>query len=421
MGSLGDLHPYLALGLHFQKIGFQVTLATHGCYRQRVQSFGLQFLEQMPDLRLDGDSDELHQVLNNPRQAGEYLIRQRLLPGVKDNIEVLLKHAPYDLIVTNTLTFGTAITADILRTPCLSVVLTPITFFSTYDPPILLPVFANPFWKNQTRLHRVLLNVAEIATTHWLRPLSILRRDYGLSDIKGNILMRGYFRREGTLILLPEFFAKPQPDWPKYEFLGFPLLRGTSPNIPVELENFLTKVLPGEDLTIYTLGSFFQDAGNKFFQSALELHRQTKTKALFIGGARAPSLRSLLRVTDQNIYVLDYVDYHQVFPRASRVVHHGGIGSIGEALSAGVPQVIVPFVNDQPENARRCEQLKVSVTMAKNRISPQSLTEAFQNLQANVSPQHLLKFRQAIAANDLTSRLRSTIERVLPLEKKPIA
>jgi sterol 3beta-glucosyltransferase len=37
-----------------------------------------------------------------------------------------------------------------------------------------------------------------------------------------------------------------------------------------------------------------------------------------------------------------------LFPRVRAVVHHGGAGTTATALMAGVPQVVVPFLSDQP-------------------------------------------------------------------------
>src|SRR5690606_38603984 len=36
-----------------------------------------------------------------------------------------------------------------------------------------------------------------------------------------------------------------------------------------------------------------------------------------------------------------------LFPRMQAVVHHGGAGTTGAVLRAGVPQVVVPFLADQ--------------------------------------------------------------------------
>ena len=48
-----------------------------------------------------------------------------------------------------------------------------------------------------------------------------------------------------------------------------------------------------------------------------------------------------------------------LFPRAALVVHHGGIGTLGQALRAGRPMLVVPWSHDQPDNASRVARLGV--------------------------------------------------------------
>jgi UDP:flavonoid glycosyltransferase YjiC (YdhE family) len=48
------------------------------------------------------------------------------------------------------------------------------------------------------------------------------------------------------------------------------------------------------------------------------------------------------------VFVVGDVPHAWLFPRVAAVVHHGGAGTTAEALRAGVPQWIVPFLADQP-------------------------------------------------------------------------
>src|SRR5713226_6513996 len=53
------------------------------------------------------------------------------------------------------------------------------------------------------------------------------------------------------------------------------------------------------------------------------------------------------------------VPHSWLFPRVSAVVHHGGAGTTGAGLRAGVPSIVTPFVADQPNWAGRIEALGV--------------------------------------------------------------
>jgi hypothetical protein len=51
-GSLGDLHPYLAIALGLKSRGHEAVLVTSACYRRKVEALGLGFRAMRPDSRL---------------------------------------------------------------------------------------------------------------------------------------------------------------------------------------------------------------------------------------------------------------------------------------------------------------------------------------------------------------------------------
>jgi UDP:flavonoid glycosyltransferase YjiC (YdhE family) len=52
-----------------------------------------------------------------------------------------------------------------------------------------------------------------------------------------------------------------------------------------------------------------------------------------------------------------------LFPRASAIVHQGGIGTLGQALRSGRPMLVVPHGHDQFDNAYRVTKLGVARTL----------------------------------------------------------
>lgn len=65
-----------------------------------------------------------------------------------------------------------------------------------------------------------------------------------------------------------------------------------------------------------------------------------------------------------------------LFPRLAAVVHHGGAGTTHTAARAGVPQVVVPQIADQPWHAARVEALGVGAAHPGPSLSAASLTAA---------------------------------------------
>jgi len=68
---------------------------------------------------------------------------------------------------------------------------------------------------------------------------------------------------------------------------------------------------------------------------------------------------SLDDLPPDRFHIAEEVPHSWLFPRTSLVIHHGGAGTTGAALRAGVPSVATPFTADQAFWARRLRQLGV--------------------------------------------------------------
>ena len=78
-------------------------------------------------------------------------------------------------------------------------------------------------------------------------------------------------------------------------------------------------------------------------------------EALAYSGQRGIVVAASAQPKDSSseVFQTDYVPYGWLFPRMSAVVHHGGAGTTGVGLKAGVPNIVVPFTSDQPFWGRR--------------------------------------------------------------------
>ncbi|WP_062347809.1 glycosyltransferase [Herbidospora yilanensis] len=86
-----------------------------------------------------------------------------------------------------------------------------------------------------------------------------------------------------------------------------------------------------------------------------------------------------MRVADLpgNVMLLDQAPHDRLFPRMAAVVHHGGGGTTGAALAAGRPQVLCPFVADQPFWAARVHAAGVAPPpQPQRRLTAEGLAEA---------------------------------------------
>src|ERR1700733_1003810 len=87
IGSLGDLHPMLALGLELQRRGHLVSIAPSGYYRERIEGLGFGFHALRPNW--DPTDAELIAQCEDIRRGPEVLFRQLVLPHLRDTYEDL--------------------------------------------------------------------------------------------------------------------------------------------------------------------------------------------------------------------------------------------------------------------------------------------------------------------------------------------
>src|SRR5579863_8390177 len=87
LGSLGDLHPYIAVGLGLRARGHAVTIATSEIYRQKVEGEGLGFHPIRPDLGPLIDNPEILRQVVHPRTGTEYVFRKLMLPWLEQSFE----------------------------------------------------------------------------------------------------------------------------------------------------------------------------------------------------------------------------------------------------------------------------------------------------------------------------------------------
>ena len=67
------------------------------------------------------------------------------------------------------------------------------------------------------------------------------------------------------------------------------------------------------------------------------------------------------------IKVVGKVSHDQLFQHGSVIIHHGGSGTTGTALHAGVPQIVIPHFGDQYFFADEVERLNCGYSLRRRR------------------------------------------------------
>jgi rhamnosyltransferase subunit B len=375
IGSLGDVHPCLALGLELKRRGHEVVIATSEFYRPKVMSTGLGFHSIGPK-HLSPEDPELLNSIMDLKNGPENFIRKLLMPHMRrvyDDLLAVCRDAQF--MITGELVFAAPLVAERLGLRWASCVLSPWQFLSAHDPSVigLLPIFALIRGAGVT-VNRAMKDFGRRQTRSWGEPIYALRQELGLSPGQ-HPLFEDKCSPYLNLAMFSSEFAKPQIDWPSHtKTTGFTFYDRQNPasGLTDEVRHFLRD---GEPPIVFTLGSTAVINPGSFYAEGKKAAEQLGRRALLLTGKGNSGVSG---TRDQ--MVTAYAPYSEVFPYAAAVVHQGGIGTTAQAMRAGCPQIIVPHAFDQPDHAARITRLGLGLALSKSRFDATRATTQLQRL-----------------------------------------
>jgi UDP:flavonoid glycosyltransferase YjiC (YdhE family) len=366
-GSLGDLHPYIAVALALQARGHEAVIATSGYYQRKIEALGIGFRSVRPDHPGPETDPELMRRLMDRRKGSQCVIREMMMPVLRESYEDTLAAAEgADLLVSQMITFTTCLVAEKKGIPWASTFLQPFGFFSAYDPPVLPPA---PFLSKLRFLgpafHGPLFWCARRFVRSWSEPWHRLRADVGLPPTSRDPLFDGQYSPSLVLAMFSKQLAGKQPDWPPQALVsGFAFYdHDGEAGMSAELSQFLDA---GPPPLVFTLGSAaVYDAGT-FYDDSAAAARLLGRRAVLLVGKEAGNHQVNLA---EGVLAFDYAPYSELFPRAAAIVHQGGIGTTAQAMRSGRPMLVMPYAHDQPDNAFRVTRLGIARTISRQRYN----------------------------------------------------
>jgi UDP:flavonoid glycosyltransferase YjiC (YdhE family) len=381
-GSFGDVHPYIALALELKARGHRPVIATSEIYREKTDALGLELHPVRPVVPSYDEPEEISRVIEkvmDARTGTEEVFNTFIIPHLRDIYDDLSAAVGgADLLVTHPLSIAGPLVAERTGIAWVSSVLAPISLFSAHDPPVPPQL---PAMYHLLKLHplvgRALMGLAKRKLGSLSVAVGNLRADLGLPPSAAHPLFEGQHSPTLVLALFSSVLAEPQPDWPpRTRITGFPFHdrrdragddqegRGLS----AELADFLDRGAPP---IVFTLGSsaiwVAKDFYSESMAAALALGRRA---LLLIGHERNRPSEPL----PEGVAAFEYAPYGEVLPRASAVVHQGGVGTTGQTLRAGRPALVVPFSHDQFDNGARVGRLGCGRMLARTRYNAASAT-----------------------------------------------
>jgi len=349
LGSAGDVHPAIALGIALKKRRHQATVITNEVFSEAVRAAGLDFIAL-------GTAAEAQETIADPRlwhpTKGFQCIAERIIvPNISRLYDILARDARSNTVVAASgICLGARVAHEKLGVRLATVQLQPSMLRSLVDSGRYGLIPMGPRMPRAIKKSLFWLFDHAFIDKCVLPGLTSFRTGLGLPPVRR--VFHAYLHSPELVIgLFPDWFAPPQPDWPPNTHLaGFVLHdAGEYVSMPIAVEEFFST---GPPPVVFTPGSAAATLEG-FFRESVEACR--------IGGFRAMLVTvhpdQLPAELPPGVRAFSYLPFSRILPRCAAIVHHGGIGTLAQAIKAQIPQMVVPNSHDQPDNSHRIEGL----------------------------------------------------------------
>jgi len=348
-GSRGDFQPFLALALGLKRAGHTPRLVAPGRFADAAAHYGVDFSA------LPGDPSEISLQLNN---AGTNPVRMvkamrkyiyAIAPKVVQVSYQALQGA--DLVIHSFLfTTGGHSFARELGIPDISVQTFPMFAPTRAFPNVAmswlppgLPSYLSHWLATQIFWYGGNAGVPGLRKSHPQNFPKKLSWPFKQDSVRPlTPLVMAY---SPTVLPRPTDWTSPHIHIPGYFFLEEPDYQP-----PAELMKFLES---GDAPVCITFGSNLNREGGRVLKTVLDSLAHNGQRGILLTGWGG----NLEQRIPPNVLVLPEASHTWLLPRCLAVVHHGGAGTTGAGLRAGIPNIVLPSATDQPFWAKRVTEL----------------------------------------------------------------
>jgi sterol 3beta-glucosyltransferase len=389
----GGVQPYVALGQGLARAGHDVSAVAPAEFTAMFAEAGLAMAplsggERAAELRSTGIAEQ--------GVVAAMRLMARELPAQIDQWtrETLAACQGVDIMTGGIggMVVGSSV-AEKLRIPFIETHLQPVSAPTDAHPGVMLPWW--PRWLGSSGMllsHKLSDRAAWMA---FKRPMAAAREQVlGLSGRPAAIgnppVLYGFSRHVLQL---------PSDETRKRHVTGYWSLPGPAKwTPPPALEDFLSRAPP---VVSIGFGSMASAKPDEVTALVLDSVRKAGVRAVLLSGWGG--LASISEAND--VFCAEALPHDWLFPRLNAVVHHGGAGTTGAALQAGVPAVVVPFAADQPFWGARVAELGVGPKpIPRKRLTSDLLANALQKtvndvkMRANATRLgHLIRSENGVA------------------------
>lgn len=367
LGTCGDNFPFLAVGKGLLDRGHQVTFVANDVFGGRALERGLTFISS-------GTAEQYSAAVNNP------LIWERSLRRARPTLELMLSEMESvyrricelsepgrTVVLAPSTALGARLASEKFGIPLISMNAV-VTAVRAVRAPVASGLWGKAKWSLR---ESALAALDRFVVDPILTPrLNEFRRALRLPPVS-RPLNTWIHSPDCVVGLYPQWFAPEQTEQVKHT--QFPLF-DDGEQFPEwhAAEKYLDEADPP---VVFTFGTGTARV-HRLFQTSVEVCRRLQLRGMLL----TPHRDQIGGVLPTEVRQFSYVPLSRCLLRAAALVHHGGIGTIAEALRAGVPQLITPGPFDQPWNAARVRQIGAGSWLSRRRFTPAAAARKLRHL-----------------------------------------
>ncbi len=409
-GSRGDVQPLIALGQGLQAAGCDVAVAAGINFQGWITQHGLGFEPVHVDIeaymQMDIGQEWLGNSSSNPRRELQNM--KRMADGIANIVadDILRMADRADVFISGVLTVeALAALAQARGKRHLVALLAP--FAPTRSGAAGLQAL---FPRAESAVNRWWGYFIELMLFSALRgPSDALRARLGLPRATRGGFLRAWNRTPTVIGASPQI-VPPPPDWGAHiHVTGYWFLNDAAGWQPSPaLAAFLNAGAPPVYIGFGSMSNRDPQGTTQTIIAALQAAGQRGVIYSGWAGLRAADL-------PPNIFLLDYAPHDWLFPRMAAVIHHGGAGTTGAGLRAGVPSAVVAHIGDQLYWGRRLHELGVGAApLRRHQLTADRLAATITALTSSPAMQQRAAALGAVVrAEDGVSRAVAAISRAL--------
>lgn len=386
IGTMGDVQPFVALGLALKRRGHSVVISAPSDFEGFITQLGLEFASIGSSIQAFLRQSQFDNVMSKnsflyaPKllREGQRMLKDatRLFWATAQGADALIFHQTTNFVVD---------IAEALDIPAI------MTAFQPINPTGEFPYFGYEGSTPDPLFNRISLDPIFNRMSYVVQAAQQTFYDFPRDRMRMKLLglrsrKRSGFSRNARGEPIPALHAysaliSPRPgDWPDSTIItGFWRLDDTTGWEPDEA--FRKFLADGPEPIYIGFGSMPWGA---------QRNSEIITKALRQWGGRAVIGKGWGGIKPEDlpptVYIIDKAPHTKLFTHVKAVVHHGGAGTTYAGLYAGKPTFVVPQFHDQPYWGRRVFELGCGPPPVRLRkITPSILAQALSELDTDPS------------------------------------